>query len=57
MTGKRATPDSAADKARRQDRADVEEALDESLDDTFPASDPPAMIEPGGHSDTPKKPR
>jgi hypothetical protein len=34
-------------------KAKVEASLDEALADTFPASDPPAMIEPPTHADDP----
>ncbi|MGE0612158.1 MAG: hypothetical protein AB7O70_07405 [Hyphomicrobiales bacterium] len=43
---KKATRDTdAAERARRK-RKFVDELLDESLDDTFPASDPLAILEP-----------
>ncbi len=32
----------------RPDEGDEEDALDEALDESFPASDPPAMTEPKG---------
>jgi len=39
-----------ADKSSKKDRSKSEDAkLDEALDDTFPASDPPAMTEPHRH--------
>ena len=37
--------------ARKPDpptRAHVEETLDEALDESFPASDPPSITQPGG---------
>jgi len=54
---------SAEDEAERKRRLD--EALDEALEDTFPASDPPTLIEPGaegqdlpgGHSMPPRRSR
>jgi hypothetical protein len=54
---------SAEDEAERKRRLD--EALDEALEDTFPASDPPTLIEPGaegqdlpgGHSTPPRRSR
>jgi hypothetical protein len=33
-------------KARQPDKKHQDELLDEALEETFPASDPPAMIEP-----------
>jgi hypothetical protein len=33
-------------KARQPDKKHQNELLDEALEETFPASDPPAMIEP-----------
>ena len=36
-------------KKPRQSKADhTEELLDEALEESFPASDPPALVEPGG---------
>jgi len=37
-------------KPSAQQRKHTEELLDEALDETFPASDPVAMIEPGPNS-------
>lgn len=39
-------PEPAQDGKTPAEREHVEELLDESLEDTFPASDPPAMTEP-----------
>lgn len=39
------------------DRKHTEELLDEALDETFPASDPPAMLEPNPEVGTPPRPR
>jgi hypothetical protein len=36
----------AQPKASPQDKQHVDDLLDEALDETFPASDPPAMLEP-----------
>lgn len=33
-------------KPSQRDRKHVDELLDEALEETFPASDPPAMLEP-----------
>jgi hypothetical protein len=46
-----------ADQARKA-KAKVEAQLDEALAETFPASDPPAMIEPSTTADvSAKRPR
>jgi hypothetical protein len=38
-----------APKKRRQEEADrTEELLDEALEESFPASDPPSLVGPGG---------
>lgn len=42
-----ATPEQLARMKASIARNHVEEALDDALDDSFPASDPPSMIEPG----------
>ena len=42
------------DKAQKAGR---ESALDEALEETFPASDPPAMTEPAGEAPSRKTPR
>ncbi len=42
-----ATPEQLARMKESVARNHVEEALDDALDDSFPASDPPSMIEPG----------
>jgi hypothetical protein len=38
----------SAKQPRRPDADHVQELLDEALDESFPASDPPALVEPGG---------
>ena len=48
MQSERASPSPCVE--RREERLDVErreERLDDALDDTFPASDPPAVTLPG----------
>ena len=40
------TPDPAKDRTDPADRAHVEEVLDDALEDSFPASDPPSITEP-----------
>jgi hypothetical protein len=34
------------DEKKRDEKKHIEDLLDEALDETFPASDPPAMTEP-----------
>ncbi len=38
-------------------RRHLEDLLDEALEDSFPASDPPAMISPHDLEDTPEDPQ
>ena len=38
----------SAKEPRRPDPDHEEELLDEALEESFPASDPPALVEPGG---------
>jgi len=47
---------SQADGTRGKDAALLEEELEEGLEDTFPASDPPSMTEPHKHLGSGKKP-
>jgi hypothetical protein len=44
-----ATPEQLARMQESVARNRQEDALDEALDDSFPASDPPSQSEPGGH--------
>jgi len=45
------------EKSRKENRPRTEDAkLDDALDDSFPASDPPAMTEPLSHIGTGGKP-
>jgi hypothetical protein len=48
MTGQPQKPPSSSKKpkASKPDKKHQNELLDEALEETFPASDPPAMIEP-----------
>ncbi|MEO9530736.1 hypothetical protein [Roseibium sp.] len=39
-----------SDDVSKQDRKHQEDLLDEALDESFPASDPPAMVEPTPHA-------
>jgi len=47
------TEDAAKKDAAKKDavKKHEDEALDEALEETFPASDPPAATEPGHHRD------
>jgi hypothetical protein len=38
------------------DKTAEDKKLDEELEGTFPASDPPSMTEPATHADPPRKP-
>jgi hypothetical protein len=44
-----ATPEQLARMQESVARNRQDDALDEALDDSFPASDPPSQSEPGGH--------
>lgn len=44
MSGRHSTPSPAEPAA--EDREHLDALLDEALDETFPASDPPAILEP-----------
>jgi len=48
MTRQAKNPQSARKKPKPspQEKPHLDELLDEALDETFPASDPPAMLEP-----------
>jgi hypothetical protein len=48
MIGRSRKPPAASKKPRpsQRDKKHVDELLDEALEETFPASDPPAMLEP-----------
>jgi hypothetical protein len=43
------------DKRRNDKKAEQEEELEEGLEDTFPASDPPAVTQPVHHEPPAKK--
>jgi hypothetical protein len=47
----------AATKPRSRDPRRTEELLDEALEESFPASDPPALVGPGGGITSPLKRR
>ncbi|POF28931.1 hypothetical protein [Roseibium marinum] len=51
-TGKKPIKGSTPEQTRKH----LDDLLDEALDETFPASDPPAMLEPGPESSTDPKP-
>lgn len=57
MAGKRSNvprPAPETPEASQQEELHRNELLDEALEETFPASDPPAMLEPkAGRSDAP----
>jgi hypothetical protein len=42
-------------KASAEEKQHLNELLDEALEETFPASDPPAMLEPAPDSQQPKE--
>ncbi len=40
----------------KKDKAKLDEELEEGLEESFPASDPPAVTQPEGHA-KPRKPK
>jgi hypothetical protein len=47
----------SATKPRPDKRSHKEELLDEALEESFPASDPPSLVEPGGGITGAEEPR
>ncbi|MCF8478697.1 MAG: hypothetical protein K9G60_16840 [Pseudolabrys sp.] len=55
MTDRPTTSKNPASKPNDDKKKHTEDLLDEALRETFPASDPPAMLEPGHLQPPPKE--